>query len=141
MTDEKVSEEFKKRLTEMILDESDRDFELAEKLKDRSKDMDSCCAYVLQEVFDSKFSGFSDQEVVNMAKNYWKNDEPKKLFTGQCKVVINSHLEFTEEEKREAKERALRELVEEEKSKMKSRGRVQQKNANENVQPDLFGEL
>lgn len=133
-----VSEEFKRRLTEMLLQEADNDRLFAEKLDNEEKSIDECCKFILQEVMDSGYSGFADSEVLGMAKHYWDEKEVTKIFTGKCKVVINSHLELTEEEKKEAKEEAMRQLVNEEKERMRNRGRSQAQKKTETEQPNLF---
>lgn len=87
----------------------------------KDKNIDDCVTYILNQVKKSGLNGFGDQEVFDMAVEYYttkKVDIGGKL-SGQ--VVINRTVELTEAEKKEAKEKAIREIISEEKAKARKK--------------------
>lgn len=86
------------------------------------KNIDECIDYILTQVKASGCSGFDDDEIYGMAVHYYDEDNPgdiKSNLGGQ--VVVNHHIELTEEEKEEAKRKALDKITEEEVRKIKER--------------------
>ena len=88
------------------------------------KSIDECVNYILTTVKASGCNGFSDEEIYGMAVHYYDEDEPGKI-DGNLggSVVVNHHIELTEEEKEEAKRKALDKITEEETRKIKERER------------------
>ena len=77
--------------------------------------------FILNEVQKSGCCGFSDSEIYSMAVHCI--DEPE-LEIGkplQCNVVVNHHIELTEEEKAEQKALALKRYQDEELRKIQAR--------------------
>lgn len=91
----------------------------AESLKKENKNIDDCVTYILNTVQASGCNGFADYEIFQMAYHYYDEDNIKIGKPNNTKVVVNHVVEITEEEKIEAKEKAIRELILEEKSKLK----------------------
>lgn len=56
----------------------------------------------------------------------------------ECNVVVNHHIELTEEEKAEARQRAIRQYQDEEIQKMKNRKKPKTAASNPIVSPTLF---
>lgn len=56
----------------------------------------------------------------------------------QCKVVVNHHIELTEEEKAEARQNAIRQYQDEEIQKMKNRKKAKPAQTQTIVAPTLF---
>lgn len=71
------------------------------------KSIDECCRYIIQEVKKSGRQGFSDEEVFGLAVHYYDEDDLGKIGNLNCKVVVNTSIELTEEEKAAAKARAI----------------------------------
>lgn len=74
------------------------------------KTLDECCNYIFGQVQKSGCCGFTDDEIFGMAIHYYDEDIKKE----DCKpvngsVVVNHHVELTEAEKAEAREKAKRE--------------------------------
>lgn len=83
--------------------------------------IDDVVTFILNEVQQSGCCGFSDEEVFSMAVHVI--DEPgleigKPL---QCGVVVNHHIELTEEEKAEQRKAALKRYQDEELRKIQQR--------------------
>lgn len=83
----------------------------------KEKNIKDCVKYVLNQVQKSGINGFSDQEVFDMAAEYYTTEKPDLGGKTSGRVVINRTVELTDKEKEEAKEKAVREIIAEEKSK------------------------
>ena len=86
-----------------------------------TRTIDDVVTFILNEVKQSGCCGFSDEEVFSMAVHVI--DEPgleigKPL---QCGVVVNHHIELTEEEKAEQRKAALKRYQDEELRKIQQR--------------------
>lgn len=83
--------------------------------------MDDVITFILNEVKNSGCCGFSDSEIYSMAVHVI--DEPE-LEIGKplsCNVVVNHHIELTEEEKAEQRALALKRYQDEELRKIQAR--------------------
>jgi len=80
--------------------------------KHPEKSIEKCVNYILTQVQKSGCNGFKDAEIFGMAVHYF--DEPnEKLGTIKdlsMNVVVNHHVELTEEEKEAMKQAALDEV-------------------------------
>ena len=88
--------------------------------KKPNKNIDDCVTYILNQVQKSGCNGFLDAEVFTMAVTYYENDNVEVGKEVQCEVVVNHKVELTAEEKAEAKEKAIRELIDAEKKILKT---------------------
>lgn len=89
-----------------------------------NKNLDECIDYILTQVKASGCAGFTDDEIFGMAVHYYDEENPgeiKKGIGGQ--VVVNHHVELTEEEREEAKRKALDKITDEEVRKIKEKER------------------
>ena len=86
-----------------------------------NKNIDDCITYILNQVKESGMSGFDDSEIYNMAIHYYDEDDIKPGSPINGKVVVNHHVELSEEEIKEAKEKAINEVISEHKQKFKSK--------------------
>jgi len=84
------------------------------------KNIDDCITCILNSVKKSECSGFTDDEIYSMAVHYYDEDEIEIGSSLSMQVVVNHKIELTEEEKVEAKEKAIRELINETKTKAKT---------------------
>ena len=91
------------------------------KYETTARTIDDVVTYILNEVKASGCCGFSDEEIFSMAVHVI--DEPTieigKPMT--CGVVVNRHIELTEEEKAEQKALALKRFQDEELRKLQNR--------------------
>lgn len=89
---------------------------------DKDKKLDDCVTYILNQVKKSGVNGFADQEIFNMAIEYYTTKDIKvggAIKSGQ--VVINRTVELTDEEKAKAKEKAMDDLTREIKTKARKK--------------------
>ena len=103
------------------------------------KSVDECCNFILMEVKRFGVSGMSDEEVFGLAKHYYDEDNLGEIKLTQCKVVVNHHIDLTEEEKAEARRKAIEAFEKEELAKLredsKPKDKVQSKPAAQRVAP------
>lgn len=71
------------------------------------KTLDECAKYVISEVRKTGRSGFTDDEVYNFAVHYYDEDDLGEINAPDCKVVVNHEIQLTEEEKAEARAKAI----------------------------------
>lgn len=82
-----------------------------DKNKHPNKTLDGCIDYIFTTVQKSGCNGFTNDEIFGMAVHYY--DEPNETL-GDIKhltpnVVVNHHVELTEEEKEQARKEAFEE--------------------------------
>ena len=140
----KTSEAFKKTIREYLEQRAKEDQLFAASYAKENKNIDECCNYILQEVQKSGCNGFSDDEIFGMAIHYYDEDGIKNVNPVNARVVVNHVVELTEEEKKAAKEAALKEYEAKEMKKIeedrkKKLEKKAEKAAKENIlQPTLF---
>ncbi|WP_149915489.1 PcfK-like family protein [Sphingobacterium cavernae] len=91
---------------------SENDEELKTALLNDSKSLENCFIYILNTVQKSGINGFADEEIFQMAVDYYKIDnviiENPNI---QSQVVINRIPEVTEEDRELAKQKAIEDLI------------------------------
>lgn len=118
----KTTDNFKKAIEQELRFRAFKDPMLAQALRKKDKNIDDCVSYILTEVKNSGMNGFDDKEVFGMAIHYYSEDDLKvKPFETQGQVVVNRHVKLTEEEVEELKEKARKEVINEERAKMRKK--------------------
>ena len=104
-----------------------------------AKNIDDCITYILNEVQKSGMNGFDDDEIYSMAMHYYDEDDIEIGKPISCNVMVNHHVELTEEEKQNARKKAIEQYQQMELNKLQSRAK-QQSSATQttNVQPSVF---
>lgn len=104
-----------------------------------AKNIDDCITYILNEVQKSGMNGFDDDEIYSMAMHYYDEDDIEIGKLISCKVMVNHHVELTEEEKQNARRKAIEQYQQMELSKLQSRAKQKSSvTQTTNVQPSLF---
>lgn len=138
----KGTEQFKEAIRTYLENRASEDMLFAQKYIASTRTIDDVVAYILNQVKASGCCGFSDDEIYGMAVHCI--DEPD-LEIGKpinCNVVVNHHVELTEEEKAEQKAMALKRFQEEEFKKLEQRNKPKVKPQVEKpTQLSLFDEL
>lgn len=99
-----------------------------ERYKNPDKNINDCCTYILNQVKNSGCNGFADDEVFKMARDYYVDEiDPENLKPVNGKVVVNHHIELTEEEKEKARLKAIEEYKEQEIKRMKAEKEAEEK--------------
>ncbi|MDD7461234.1 MAG: PcfK-like family protein [Prevotellaceae bacterium] len=104
-----------------------------------NKNIDECITYILTEVQRMGCAGLSDEEVYSLAVHYYDEDNLKVGKPINCKVVVNHTIELTEEEKAEARKKAIERYQAEEYRKLTAKKpKVEKRVEQQIVQPSLF---
>lgn len=130
-------DEFKKAIAKYLEELAAKDPLFAEHFKKEKKTIDECVKYVIKTVKESGRMGFDDEEVYSMAVHYYVEDEIKKPddFLNQVKIVMNYNM--NEQEKEEARKKAILEYQEQIKKEI-SKPTKQPVKKETPVQPSLF---
>lgn len=100
----------------------------------QKKSLDDCCTYILNWVRKSGCNGFSDDEIFSQAVHYYQEDDINIGNPVNARVVVNHAVELTDQEREEAREKAMRELIEEQKRNISRRPAMRPKKAVEELQ-------
>jgi hypothetical protein len=115
----KGTETFKKTIQDYLNKRAEQDSLFAETLKKENKNIDECVNYILSEVRKSGCNGFADEEIFGMAVHYYDEDDIKAGTFKSMKVIVNHHVELSEEDKKQAKSQAMQEAISEAKEEAK----------------------
>ena len=138
----KGTEQFKQTIKAYLDKRAIEDMMFAKKYIESPRTIDDVVTYILNQVKASGCCGFSDEEIYGMSIHCI--DEPD-LEIGKpinCNVVVNHHVELTEEEKAEQKAMALKRFQDEEFKKLEQRNKPKAKpQIEKQPQLSLFDEL
>lgn len=101
--------EFEKSIKAYLDSRAAEDPEFAEKYANKEKSIEQCCDYIIQKVEESGRRGFADEEIYGFAVHYYDEDKIEVKTHARGSVVVNHRIELTDEEKAEARQKAIRE--------------------------------
>ena len=96
-----------------------------------NKSIEECVQFILSEVQKSGCNGFADEEIFGLALHYFSEDNLEITNVG------THHVELTEEEIAEAKEKARQQLMREEMERQRKPKATPKPKAEEAKQPEL----
>lgn len=135
----KGTEQFKATIQEYLEYRASTDELFAPRYADPKKNIEDCCTYIIGKVKESGCCGFDDDTIYSWAMDYYDEDDREIGRPIDCRVVVNRTVELTEEEKREARQNALRQYEQEELKKLQNRHKPRTATQTAaNVQPSLF---
>lgn len=142
----KGTEQFKKTIAEYLNQRAATDPLFAPNLEKEGKNIDDCITYILNQVKESGYNGFSDEEIYSMAVHYYDEDNIKIGKKIECQVAVNHVVELSDEEKEEARQEAINEYKDEQLRKLRETQRPFSPKKPKEVQEEepqtsLFGEL
>lgn len=106
-----------------------------------TRTIEDVCNYIISEVQKSGRCGFSDMEIYGMATHFYDETDLEIGEHKPCSVVVNTHIDLTEEEKAEQKALALKRFQEEELRKIQERNarhKTSKPQEDKQLQPSLF---
>ena len=103
----KGTEHFKDVIQNYLETRASYDELFAESFRKENKSIDECITYILTEVQRMGCAGLSDEEVYSLAVHYYDEDNIEMGKSINCQVVVNHTIELTEEEKAEARKKAI----------------------------------
>ncbi|MDY5859050.1 MAG: PcfK-like family protein [Porphyromonas sp.] len=135
----KGTEQFTRTIAEYLNQRAMTDPLFAPSLQKPHKNIEDCITYILSQVQQSGCNGFEDDEIYSMAVHYYDEDELEVGSRVGCNVVVNHTIVLTEEEKAEAREKAIKQYQAEELRKLQEAKRTKGKaNTEQAPQPSLF---
>lgn len=133
----KGTQAFQDTIREYLESRAENDALFAVKYANPSKSVENCCAYIIGEVQKSGCNGFSDSEIYGWATHYYEESDISVPTIPNCRVVVNHVVELTDEEKAEARQKAIDQLQREEADRL--RRKVERpKTQPQQAQPSLF---
>lgn len=114
----KASNSFKQTIEAHLQEVASEDLVFAEKLQNPTKNIDDCVTYILNWVQKSGCNGFTDAEIFGQAIHYYDEAEIKIGKPVKCSVVVNHHVDLSEEDIQAAKQKALDEVIAKEKERI-----------------------
>ena len=137
----KGTEHFKKTI-QMYLEQRAAEDELfGERYRNPNKNMDDCVTYILNWVKNSGCNGFSDGEIYGQALHFWDEDEIEVGEPIDCHVAVNHVVPLSDEEKEEARRKAVERYQNEVYQRLKERNKPKaatSRETNKIEQPTLF---
>lgn len=134
----KSTENFKKAIESHLKEFAQNDEVFAKAFSNSKKNIDECITYIFNQVIKLGCNGFNDDEIYGMAIHYYDEENIDIGSPVNCKVVVNHTVELTEEEKEEAKQKAIENLIKEEKEKKLKTKIKKEKIGEEEKQISLF---
>lgn len=99
--------------------------------------IEKCCEYILGEVSASGRCGFDDDEIFGMAVHYFDEDDIEIKTNKVQRVVVNQHIDLTDEEKAEARAKAIADYQNEVRESMKRKPTPKPKEEKKQEEPQL----
>ncbi|WP_291583763.1 PcfK-like family protein [Bacteroides sp.] len=84
-----------------------------------NKNIDDCITYIINYVKQSGINGFADDEIYSLALHYYDEDNIEVGKPINCNVVVNHAIVLTDEEKAQARQKAIQKVQDEAYTKMK----------------------
>lgn len=136
----KPTDPFKAAIQKHLESVAQSDQLFAETMKKEGKNIDDCITYIMNQVQKSGRQGFTDDEVYGMAVHYYDEDKIEIGKPIKAKVVVNHVVELTEQDKIDAKQKAIQQAIEEAKAKMQKKKTPKKVVEKSNAEPqiDLF---
>lgn len=134
----KSTEHFKRTIQAYLQQRASEDRLFAESYRKEGKNIDDCITYILNEVQRSGCNGFTDGEIYSMAVHYYDENDIEVGNPVSCQVSVNHIVELTEEEKAEARQRAVEQYQQAELRRMQERHKRPTAKQETQVQPNLF---
>lgn len=114
----KATDPFKTTIRAYLDNRAANDELFAKTYAKEGKNLDDCITYILNTVQKSGCNGFADDEIYGMAVHYYDEDKIEVGKPIQATVVVSHSVELTEEEKAAAKQKALDDIIAEERRRI-----------------------
>lgn len=132
-----TNQAFQDCIQQYINDRAEADTLFAVKVANPSKSISECCQYIASEIYKMGVNGVDDLTVYNLAVDYFEEDNVEVNDKLNYKAVCNHHVELTDEEKAEARQKAIDQLQREEADRLRRKAE-RPKAQPQQAQPSLF---
>lgn len=138
-TENKATDYFKATIQRYLEQRAQTDELFAPVYAKPNKSIDECIIYILNYVQQSGIAGYSDDEIYSLALHYFDEDGIDVGKPINCNVVVNHTIILTDEEKAEARQRAIQKVQDEAYTKIKQgNAKSKAKQPESNNIPNLF---
>lgn len=131
---------FEKAIKAFLDDKAGKDPAFAEKYKSEKKNITDCCKFIIAEVKKSckgNEAACTDEYVYGLAMHYYDEENIKAPANApSCRVVVPGDMELSEEDKKEAREEAMRRLKEQEVQEQMRKERQRQETAEKKAEAE-----
>jgi hypothetical protein len=134
----KATDNFKKTIKAYLDQRAEEDVLFSFRYSLPRKNLDDCITCILNTVQKSGCNGFEDEEIYSMAMHYYDEDNIEVGKPMNCNVVVNHTVVLTEEEKAEARQKAVQKAQDEAYAKMRQPVKKSAKATAVNHMPNLF---
>lgn len=137
----KASIHFQTEIQNYLEQRAEYDELFARSYRNPLKNIEDCITYILNYVQKSGCNGFSDDEIFGQAVHFYDEADIEIGKPIECKVMVNHHVELTEEEKAEARKEAIKRAESEAYAKLKQQQEkaiARRTKVEVNPQPSLF---
>lgn len=117
----KATDYFKQTIKSYLKRRAQEDELFAPRLANPKKNIDDCITFILNYVKESGCNGFADDEIYSLVMHYYDEDDIDIGKPLQCKVVVNHTIVLTEQEKAEARRKAMQKATDEAYAKLTKR--------------------
>lgn len=118
------TEHFKQTIKAYLDERAKTDELFAVSYAKENKNLDDCVTFILTQakaIAQEGGCGMTDDEVYSLATHYYDEDNIEVGKLENCGVIVNHRVELSEQEKAEARERAIKAYQEEELCKIQQR--------------------
>jgi hypothetical protein len=138
-TENKATDYFKITIQSYLEQRAQTDELFAPVYAKPNKNIDDCITYILNYVQQSGICGFADDEIYSLALHYYDEDSIEVGKPINCNVVVNHAIILTDEEKAQARQKAIQKVQDEAYAKMKQgNAKPKAKQPEVNNIPNLF---
>lgn len=128
----KTTDHFKNTIKSYLDKRAQEDPLFADKYANEKKNIDDCVTYILNTVQKTGCNGFTDDEVYGMAVHYYDEESVDIGKEISCRVAVNHTVELTEDEKKEARQKAIDQYQDDiRKNELERKQKKQEKKAEE----------
>lgn len=133
----KATDYFKLTIQNYLQRRAQEDALFAPRYASPKKNIDDCITFILNYVKQSGCNGFADDEIYSLALHYYDEDDIDIGKPLKCNVVVNHTIVLTEEEKAEARRKAMQKATDEAYQKI-TQGKNKTKKTETATQSSLF---
>jgi len=117
----KATDYFKQTIQSYLQRRAQEDELFAPRLANPKKNIDDCITFILNYVKESGCNGFADDEIYSLVMHYYDEEDIDIGKPLQCKVVVNHTIVLTEQEKAEARRKAMQKATDDAYAKLTKR--------------------
>lgn len=132
-----VTDYFKLTIENYLEQRAQSDELFAPRYANPKKNIDDCITFMLNTIKNMGVAGLTDDEVYSLALHYYDEDDIEVGSPIKCKVMVNHTIELTEQEKAEARQKAMQRAQNEAYEKI-TKTKAKAKKTETIIQPSLF---